>query len=64
MFYTTVPVEYMDHIKIAAVPELGVHFEGEKELYYVKVSVGLQILSILVYSIKSYLFCNFCLSAG
>ncbi|KNA24652.1 hypothetical protein SOVF_012620 [Spinacia oleracea] len=38
MFYTTVPVEYMDHIKIAAVPELGVHFEGEKELYYVKLA--------------------------
>ncbi|XP_056699824.1 uncharacterized protein [Spinacia oleracea] len=38
MFYTNLPVEYTEHVKIAAVPELGVHFEGEKELYHVKMA--------------------------
>ncbi|XP_021742887.1 uncharacterized protein LOC110708966 [Chenopodium quinoa] len=38
IFYTNVPVEYMKHIKETVLPELGVHFNEEKDVYRVKLA--------------------------
>lgn len=38
MFYTNVPVEYMNHIKNVIVPKLGADCEEQKELYRIKVA--------------------------
>lgn len=38
IFYTNIPVSYMEHIKSDVVPKIGVNFEEEKELYHVKLA--------------------------
>ena len=51
-FYTDVPGSYMEKVTTEKSAKIGVHFEGEKELYHVKVffSSALQLLVLKLFS--------------
>ncbi|CAH9051993.1 unnamed protein product [Cuscuta europaea] len=41
-FYTNVPLSYMEHLTNEIVQKVGLDFEGDKELYHVKIFDNLQ----------------------